>query len=41
MRKINWGIVGLGNIAQSFSEGFINTNNAKLLAISSNNSKKI
>ena len=35
MKKINWGIIGLGNIAQNFSEGFFYTNNSKLLAISS------
>jgi len=35
MKKINWGIIGLGNIAQSFSEGFIHANNSRLLAISS------
>ena len=41
MEKINWGIIGLGNIAQSFSEGFLNVNNARLLAISSNNISKL
>ena len=41
MKKINWGIIGLGNIAQSFSEGFLNVNNSKLLAISSHNNKKL
>ena len=41
MRKINWGIVGLGNIAKSFSDGFFDTNRAKLLAISSLNIKKL
>ena len=29
MHKVNWGIIGLGNIAQKFAEGFKNTNNAK------------
>jgi predicted dehydrogenase len=41
MKKINWGIIGLGNIAQSFSEGFNDVDNAKLLGISSNNNKKL
>ena len=41
MEKINWGIIGLGNIAQSFSEGFLNVNNARLLAISSLNASKL
>ena len=41
MEKINWGIIGLGNIAQSFSEGFLNVKNARLLAISSSNASKL
>ena len=41
MEKINWGIIGLGNVAQSFSEGFLNVNNARLLAISSSNASKL
>ena len=41
MKKINWGIIGLGNIAQSFSDGFFNVNNSKLLAVSSRDSKKL
>jgi len=41
MKKINWGIIGLGNIAQTFSKGFNNINNARLLAISSLNNKKL
>ena len=41
MKKINWGIIGLGNIAQTFSEGFNNTNNSRLLAISSLNNTKL
>ncbi len=41
MKKINWGIIGLGNIAQTFSGGFKNINNAKLLAISSLNTQKL
>ena len=41
MKKINWGIIGLGNIAQTFSEGFNYTNNARLLSVSSLNNKKL
>lgn len=41
MREINWGIIGLGNIAQSFSEAFLNLDNSKLLAISSLNKSKL
>ena len=41
MKKINWGIIGLGNIAKSFSEGFSEANNSKLLAVSSSNQNKI
>ena len=41
MEKINWGILGLGEIAQKFSDGFKETSNAKLLAIASRNSEKL
>ena len=41
MKKRNWGIIGLGAIAQKFSEAFIQTTNSTLLAISSNNSQKL
>ena len=41
MKKINWGIIGLGEVAQKFSEGFSKISNAKLLAISSRNLKKL
>ena len=41
MREINWGIIGLGNIAQSFSEGFFNLDSSNLLAISSLNNSKL
>ena len=41
MKKLNWGIIGLGAIAQKFSEAFIQTTNSTLLAISSNNSQKL
>jgi len=41
MNKINWGIIGLGNIAQNFSEGFNEVKNSNLLAISSLNPLKL
>ena len=41
MEKINWGILGLGEIAHKFSGGFYQTSNAKLLAISSKNPEKL
>ena len=41
MKQVNWGIVGLGNIALKFAEGFKNLDNAKLIAISSKNNKKL
>ncbi len=41
MKKINWGIIGLGDIAQNFSEGFLNCNSANLLAVSSNKKEKL
>ena len=40
MEKINWGILGLGEIAHKFSEGFIETSNAKLLAVASKDQEK-
>ncbi len=41
MEKINWGIIGLGNIAHKFSEAFIDIKNSKLLAAASKDKKKI
>ena len=41
MTKINWGIIGLGGIAQSFAQGFKDTQNSKLLAIASNNTQRL
>ena len=41
MKKIKWGIIGLGNIAKSFSEGFFDVDNSKLLSVSSLNKSKI
>ena len=41
MGKIKWGIIGLGNIAYKFADGFQLTKNARLIAISSKNKSKI
>ena len=38
---INWGIIGLGNVAYSFAESFKNTKNSKLLAVASKNKEKL
>ena len=35
MKKINWGIIGLGNIANKFAEGFSKVDNCSLKGISS------
>ena len=41
MKKINWGIVGLGNIANTFANAFNSVTNSKLLAVSSKNLNNI
>ena len=41
MKQVRWGIVGLGNIALKFAEGFQYTKNAKLFAISSRSKNKL
>jgi predicted dehydrogenase len=41
VKKVNWGIIGLGKIALQFANGFKFLNNAKLKGITSTNSKKI
>ena len=41
MKKVNWGILGLGEIAQNFAKAFSDAENAKLLASSSKNSDKL
>ena len=38
---INWGIIGLGNVALEFAKAFKDTNNSKLIGISSNTQDKI
>ena len=39
--KINWGLIGLGNISKIFAEAFRNTKNSNLLAIASKNEQKL
>ena len=41
MDNINWGILGLGDIAHTFSKGFEDTSNAKLLAVASKDFEKL
>ena len=41
MKKINWGIIGLGNIAHKFLGGFKNVKNSNILAIGSKNYSKL
>ena len=41
MKKINWGIIGLGNIAQKILESFSNIQNSNLLAIASKDISKL
>ena len=41
MQKVNWGIIGLGSIANEFAKAFSNLNYAKLFAIASKDKKKI
>ena len=41
MEKINWGIIGLGNIAQKFSEAFKEVENSRLLAVASKDKNKL
>ena len=41
MKKVNWGIVGLGNVALKFAEAFKYSKNAKLIGIASNSKNKI
>jgi predicted dehydrogenase len=41
MTKLNWGIIGLGNIAIKFSNAFNDIQNARLLAVASMDSDKL
>lgn len=38
---VNWGIIGLGNIALEFAKSFINLDNAELTAVASTSHKKL
>tara|TARA_B100001093_G_C26817785_1_gene1010534 strand:+ start:452 stop:1480 length:1029 start_codon:yes stop_codon:yes gene_type:complete len=38
---VNWGIIGLGNVAHEFAKSFYNTKNAKLIAIASKSQNKL
>ena len=38
---VNWGIIGLGNIALEFAKSFINVDNADLIAVASLSHKKL
>jgi len=38
---VNWGIIGLGNVAHEFANSFYNTKNAKLIAIASKSQNKL
>ena len=41
MKKINWGIIGLGSVAKVFAEGFDSTKNATLLGVASRSNDKV
>jgi len=41
MKQVKWGIIGLGDIASKFADGFQFTKNARLFAISSKNENKL
>lgn len=41
MKTVNWGIIGLGNIALKFADAFNDINNAKLVGVSSKNNSKL
>ena len=41
MKKVNWGIIGLGAIALQFANGFKFSNSAKRLSIASRDLEKV
>ena len=41
MKKINWGIIGLGNVALEFAKSFDKIKNAQLVSIASKDPNKI
>ena len=41
MKKLNWGIIGLGKIAETFANGFFSSSNANLLSVASKDKFKL
>ena len=41
MKRVNWGIIGLGKIALNFAEGFSFTDNARIKGVTSKDKKKL
>ena len=41
MSTINWGIIGLGNIAYNFASAFEQVKNSKLISLASENNEKL
>ena len=41
MKKINWGIIGLGNMGQKFARAITETNNSNLVGVASKDKNKI
>ena len=41
MKKLRWGIIGLGAVAYEFAKGFKDSKNAELFGIASKNENKI
>ena len=41
MKKVNWGIIGLGSIANKFADGFSIINNATVKGIASLNTNNL
>ena len=41
MKKVNWGIIGLGAVATQFAKGFSFVDNGKLLGVASSNSERL
>ena len=38
---MNWGIIGLGKMGNQFAKSILDTNNSKLIAVSSKSKKKL
>ncbi len=41
MKKLNWGIIGLGRIAEKISDGFLELSNSRLLGVASRDRTKL